>query len=333
MELSVSLCVIAYNEETYLPRLLKDIESQSYPHNLIQVVLVNSMSNDNTLQIMKEFQKKRNCFRSVIIVHNPKKNQSAGWNTAIHAADGDVIVRVDAHGRIPCDFILKNIKCLENGEFISGGIRHNLIDNDSPMQSLLLEAENSIFCGGVNPCRRSKLKTYVKTMFHAAYRKEIFQKVGTFNECLLRTEDNELHYRMRMAGYRLCFDPDIISYQYARNTLPRMVRQKFANGFWIGKTLWICPGCISLFHLVPAVFVLAVILSFVMFMYVKTWPFIILCAAYILSALLMTIKSMTDGGFCCYKLFLPIIFLLIHISYGIGTIIGFISGIAKKAGK
>lgn len=333
MNMTVSVCVIAYNEEEYLPLLLTDIDGQSYPHELIQIVLVDSMSQDRTAHIMQEFKRKANNFRSIIIESNSKRIQAAGWNTAIAAAEGDVIIRVDAHGRIPQDFVSQNIKCLESGEFISGGVRKNLSDNNNMLQKILLEAENSIFCGGVNPCRRNAQKTYVKTMFHAAYRKEVFQKAGGFNECLLRTEDNELHYRMRNAGYKLCFDPSIISYQYTRNTLQRMIKQKYANGYWIGKTLWICPGCISLFHVVPALFVLAVILSSIMLICGIQWLFIALWTTYLLTALLMSIKSMIDGGFAFSKLLLPIIFLLIHFSYGIGTIIGFILMLNKRTGR
>ena len=98
-------------------------------------------------------------------------------------------------------------------------------------------------------------------MFHAAYRKEVFEKAGNFNTKLLRTEDNEMHYRIRKAGYKLYCDPDIVSYQYARSNLRRMIKQKYGNGYWVGLTLGVCPGCISLFHLVPFAFVLGIIFT------------------------------------------------------------------------
>lgn len=69
----------------------------------------------------------------------------------------------------------------------------------------------------MHPYRKGNHKTYVKSVFHGAYRKEIFEKAGLFNENLGRTEDNEMHYRIRKAGYKICFNPDIISYQNIRN--------------------------------------------------------------------------------------------------------------------
>ena len=106
---------------------------------------------------------------------------------------------------------------------------------------MLLQVENSLFGSSINSSRRSEEKAYVKTMFHAAYRREVLDKVGLFNEQLLRTEDNEFHYRIREAGYKLCYDPSFGSYQYARSDFKRMVKQKYGNGYWIGLTLKVCP--------------------------------------------------------------------------------------------
>ena len=118
-----------------------------------------------------------------------------------------------------------------------------------------------MFGSSIASYRNNPGKTYVKSLFHAAYRREVFEKVGFFNEELVRTEDNEIHYRMRKAGYKLCFDPDIISYQYTRSSLKAMLKQKYANGYWIGKTSKVCPKCLSIYHFVPFAFVSAIIAS------------------------------------------------------------------------
>ena len=80
------------------------------------------------------------------------------------------------------------------------------------------------------------------------YKREVLEKVGFFNEKLLRTEDNEFHYRIRKAGYKLCYDDNIVSYQHTRNSLLKMIKQKKANGMWIGLTTAICPECLNLYH-------------------------------------------------------------------------------------
>lgn len=327
MSLSVSLCVVAYNEELYLPMLLEDIRQQTYPHNLIQVVLVDSISDDNTLKIMRQFKNNADSFMSVTIASNPKKIQAAGWNVAISSSSNEVIVRVDAHARIASDFIEKNIMYLKNGEDISGGPRICIIEKETPWQKLLLEVENSAFGSGINLCRRSTTRTYVKTMFHAAYRKEVFQKAGVFNEKLLRTEDNELHYRMRKVGYKFCFDPNIVSYQYARNTLLRMIKQKFANGYWIGITLRIYPECISMFYLVPAAFILGILITSFCIFFGVMWPSYIMWIVYWCLALTITLITIHRNVFHFIALLMPLIFLTVHLSYWLGTLYGILNSL------
>ena len=129
---------------------------------------------------------------------------------AILNATSDVIIRIDAHTRIPTRFTEKNMKLQDSGEYITGGVRPCIIENPTAWNKTLLEIENSLFGSSIAPSRHSTKKKYVNSMFHAAYRREVFNKCGMFNEMLLRTEDNEMHYRMRKAGFRFCFDPDII---------------------------------------------------------------------------------------------------------------------------
>ena len=200
-------------------------------------------------------------FRRVVVLDNPKKTLPSGWNVALREYKGDAIIKVDAHAVIPEDFVSKNVRVLETGEYICGGQRPNIIDKPTPFKETLLLAESSMFGSSIASYRNNPGKTYVKSLFHAAYRREVFEKVGFFNEELVRTEDNEIHYRMRKAGYKLCFDPDIISYQYTRSSLKAMLKQKYANGYWIGKTSKVCPKCLSIYHFVPFAFVSAIIAS------------------------------------------------------------------------
>ena len=58
----VSFCVIAYNEEKAIYSLFKDIVDQDYPHDKMEVVLVDAMSTDQTKQLMMDFSKKEHGF-------------------------------------------------------------------------------------------------------------------------------------------------------------------------------------------------------------------------------------------------------------------------------
>lgn len=320
--MKLSICVVALNEESFLPNLLQNIRDQQYTHSLTEVVLVDSGSEDRTKSIMQSFKNESNGFYSVQVLDNPKRNQAAGWNVAISNATGDVISRIDAHTMLPKEFSSKVMAEIKEGEYVVGGIRPCVIENDTPWGKTLLATENSVFGSSVNSSRHSKEKQYVKTMFHASYRKEVFQNVGLFNEKLLRTEDNEMHYRIRKAGYKLCYNPSIISYQYARSNLKRMLKQKYGNGYWIGLTLGVCPGCVSLYHLVPAAFVAGIILSTVMAILGYSFFAVFLWLCYGLFCVINTAIDISKEAILPQKLLMPVLFLALHIAYGIGTIVG-----------
>ncbi len=328
--LCVSVCVVAYNEERYLSRLLNDIVCQTYPHNMIEVVLIDSLSEDGTKQIMEKFKTDHGSdFMSIKILDNPGRIQASGWNVAIDNYTGDVLSRIDAHAHIVPDFVEKVVKDMEQGEMIVGGQRPCLIEKQTEWADVLLRVENSLFGSSINPSKRETKKQYVKTVFHASYRREVFEKVGHFNEALLRTEDNEMHYRMRQAGYRICYDPEIVSYQYARSDFRKMVKQKYGNGYWIGLTMKICPGCISVYHLIPGAFVLAIVLTSILALMGYWQLSAVMWGAYALFCIISTVLSSLHRPFNRFMFVMPILFLVFHVAYGAGTIIGLFGRIKK----
>lgn len=323
--MTVSLCVIALNEAAFLPKLLNDLSNQTYPKNKTEIVLVDSGSDDDTKRIMDQFAtENRQDYLDIKVLDNPKRIQAAGWNRALQAADGDVVIRIDAHTHIPSEFTAKNMENIQNGEYVSGGARPCISENQTAWGDLLLEVENSLFGSSFNISRRGNKKQYVNTMFHAAYRREVFAVAGGFNENLLRTEDNEMHYRIRQAGYRFCFDPEISSYQYARNSLRKMIKQKYSNGYWIGLTLGVCPGCISLFHLVPLVFLIGILFTTSLALLGHGFLAWIMWCAYGLFTLTGTIACAVGGKANWLLPLMPILFFLLHISYGVGTLVGLV---------
>lgn len=321
----VSLCMIAYNEAEALDGVLRDFQLQDYPHELIEIVLVDSMSTDATGAKMERFKSTDYGFRNVAIVQCAKKNQAFSWNAALMTATGDVIIRVDAHARIPRNFVSRNVYNLSQGEDVVGGGRPNITSDVSSWKLTLLAAEDSLFGSSVASYRRPPTqKEYLDSLFHAAYRREVIQKVGGFNENLGRTEDNEFHYRIRKAGYKLCCCPDIISYQHSRNNLKDMIRQKYSNGRWIGLTLSECPGCLSYFHFAPFAFVMMIILCSIIA--ALGFPILLytLLIVYGMFDIVNAVGCFTMKNLQPQFALLPIIFPILHVSYGIGTIVGLI---------
>lgn len=319
----VSLCMIAYNEERVLNGLFRDFSMQDYPHDQIEIVLVDSHSNDKTRKMMNDFKNTDYGFANVVVAECMKKNQAAAWNCAIMSAHGDVIIRVDAHARIPRNFVSRNVYNINLGEKVVGGGRPNITSDMSPWKLTLLAAEESLFGSSVASYRRPTAKReYMDSLFHAAYKREVFEQVGGFNENLGRTEDNELHYRIRQAGYKLCCCPDIISYQHTRNNLKDMIRQKFSNGKWIGLTVSTCPKCLSYYHFAPMLFVGAIAVCTALACFGIYLPLQVLAIVYAMFDIVNTVGCFATKTIQPQFLLLPFIFPILHIAYGIGTYVG-----------
>ena len=375
----ITLAVVAYNEEEHLPALIEDIKGQIYPHDQIELFFIDSASKDHTKALMEEFSEKNDKedsfgFRRVWVSDNPKRIQSAGWNVAIdeflsESEPTQALVRVDAHARIPKDFVSSCVfalgeddltgekadetfdKDIENvKEYVVGGARPTICDLDGAWSRTLWMAEESMFGSSPSAARRPdeavksddsederkktseplSKRTYVKSLFHACYRREVLEKAGGFREDLGRTEDNEFHYRIRKLGYKIYRSPDIYSEQYVRPSLGRMIRQKAGNGYWVGRTLGFVPGCISVYHLVPLAFLLAIIATSVLA--VCGWPLGIelLGSMYLSVAVLMAIYSalrlqLQREWVPVSAILLPLIFFCLHVCYGAGTFLGIIS--------
>lgn len=321
----VSLCVIARNEEIILPKLLDNIKEQVYPHEKIEVVFVDNKSADRTKNLMIEFAQNNRDFAGVYVLSGKKNTQASAWNLAIEKARGDIIIRVDAHSRIPAGFVSANVRNIKSGEYVCGGGRPNKAFNKTPWSMTMLAAEACMFGGSIAKYRREQTeKQYLNSIFHGAYRKEVFAKVGGFNEDLGRTEDNEFHYRIRQAGYKICCCPDIVSYQFIRSTFGGMIKQKFGNGYWIGLTTGVCPGCLSLFYFAPLALVLSYVICAVAACFGFLWPLILLSSIYLLFNLLVTVSAFWSRTVYAGFLLLPFIIACLHFAYGAGTLLGII---------
>ncbi len=322
--MQISIGIAAYNEEKNLPRLLKDLCAQDYPKDKTELIFADGCSTDSTKALLEKFALNETGFRRISIIENKKIWLASACNLIIKDFTGDALIKVDAHASLPPDFISKCVSRLEK-EKVCGGLRPCITDMDLPGKKLLLTAESSMFGSGFASYRRKQEPAYVNSVFHIACRREVFEKAGGYNEALRRTEDNEFNYRLRREGFKIFYDPEIRSYQLIRPDLKRMLKQKAANGYWIGLTLGVCPRCISLFHLVPAAFVMAIAFTGVLAALGIAWPALAMWGAYMAANILMSVSALKSKPFSPVFLCLPMLFFILHISYGAGTLAGIAS--------
>jgi glycosyltransferase involved in cell wall biosynthesis len=98
----VSLVMAIRNEAAYIRRSLECLLSQDYPAHRMELIVADGMSDDGTPQAIRSLQEQHPNLR---LLENPKKTTATGLNTAILAARGDVIVRMDGHSEIRPDYV------------------------------------------------------------------------------------------------------------------------------------------------------------------------------------------------------------------------------------
>ncbi|AME08904.1 MULTISPECIES: glycosyltransferase family 2 protein [Gemella] len=325
----VSVVIGLLNEEKFLPQLIEDFKKQTYNHKKIELIFIDGMSSDSSWDILKKFKDNNHEFYDVVLLKNPKVILSAGMNIGIKSAKGECILKVDCHSHITENFIENNVKVINEGEYVCGGPRPNIINGGNNFSKTLLFVEENMFGSGVASYRKKTSKKYVRSVFQGMYRKEVFDKVGLLDEYVGRAEDNELHYRLRKHGYKIRYSNDILSYQYTRPTLKRMLKQKYSNGYWIGKVSHVYPKAFSIFHFVPFVFVVVIVVSLLALPW--TWILLeLLMGVYVFFTIIITIATILTNKFNLTLLLMPIILFLVHISYGLGTLVGLVKGFSWK---
>ncbi|MBQ8094627.1 MAG: glycosyltransferase family 2 protein [Clostridia bacterium] len=324
--MKISFTIVALNAASVLPSLLRDLERQNYPHDQIEVILIDSGSSDNTQVLMQRFAASSDM--NVKLLQNPKKWLASGCNLALSAATGDAIIRIDAHAHIPPDFLEKSVAALNGQDIVGGAVLST--PPKTAREAVYRALDASRFCGGAASFRNTGKAHYVDALAYELCRRTVFDRTGPYDERLQRTEDNDMHYRMIKAGYRLYYDPTIVSWHNARNSLKGHLSQKWGNGVWIGRTLYIQPRCFAPRHLIPAVFALSFLLC-ILLIPLSVLPLSVLSAVYLFFDLLFAIQAAIESplGKIPVLLLTPFLFPLIHFTYGFGTLYGLLTPVKK----
>ena len=318
----VSALLVTYNEEEYIKESLLSLINQTYPRERYEIIVIDGMSEDQTMKIVNDlagsYQQEGYCIRSLT---NEKKVLAAGWNLGIRNARGEYVVRIDAHAKACPDFIQKSVETMgsvPDAMCVGGKL---MTASQAGCDEVVSKVLSSSFGVGNSSFRVSDTAGYADTAVYGLYRKEIFDKAGYFDESLVRNQDIELHARIRNAGGRFYFNPEIKSVYYARNTVRKMLKQAFQNGKWNPVVRRKNKSALSVRHLVPFAFVtftgVTTVLGFFQrfFWYLETFVLTLhLCLG------LMAAKKKTHHLSEIVRM--PVLFMLLHLAYGTGYLFG-----------
>jgi glycosyltransferase involved in cell wall biosynthesis len=319
---SVSVITPCRDEEKFIARCLDSIIANDFPKDNLEVLVIDGRSTDETREIVGKYAAK---YDFIKLMDNPGMIQTLATNIGIMSSHGDLIMRMDAHVGYPHDFISKAVGWIEkSGSDCVGGIVMTMPGSDTTVAQAIAFVLSHPFGVGNNYFRIGlKKPKYVDTVPFGCYKKEVFDKVGLFNENLNRTDDIEFNLRLKRAGGKLLLVPEIVSYYFARPDLKGLFKQNFGNGFWVLYSLKFAKIPFSVRHLIPLVFVLSLFGSFTLSFFCQPFAYLFafIAGLYLIVNSLFSLKLSVKHGLK-YLPALIVSFAVLHVSYGFGSLWG-----------
>ncbi|MBX2992602.1 MAG: glycosyltransferase [Bacteroidetes bacterium] len=316
----VSLIMPVRNEADFIGRCLDAVVGQEYPAGLLEIIIADGMSDDGTREIIGRYQQRHS---NIFLVDNPERIAATALNRAIRRSSGEIIIRVDGHCEIAPDYVRKCVAHLQkNGVDGVGGPITTV--GQTPVAQAIAAAMSSKFGVGDSGFRVLKDETrFVDTIAFPAYTRDLIERAGLYDEELVRNQDDEYNYRLRSSGARLLLAADVRSTYYSRSSLRSLWRQYFQYGFWKVRVMQKLPGQMQLRQFVPPLFVGTLLAGVAMmpFSFLGMIVFGIPFGLYLAANLIASIMTGAGLGWRVAGL-LPIVFAILHMSYGAGFLTG-----------
>jgi glycosyltransferase involved in cell wall biosynthesis len=319
---AVSIVVPCCNERDYIESMLQSILQQEQLPGRFEVIVIDGMSEDGTREVVLRFAQNDSRIR---IIDNPQRIASTGLNAGIKVARGSIVIRMDAHTSYAPDYIKQCVQVLQDTDADNVGGPCVVQGRGLVGKVIAFAFQSSFGCGGARG-HDPRYSGPVDTVYLGCWRREIFDRIGLFDEELVRNQDDELNLRLIRSGGIVWQSAKIKSRYYPRERLRDLFAQYLQYGYWKAFILQKHRLPASVRHLIPAVFVLTLLLLPFLSLF---WPialraWTILVALYVLTNVLVSIITAARKG--CWYLFalLPCVFTIFHIAYGWG----FLTGIA-----
>ena len=323
----VSVIMPVRNEAAYIERSLGAVLAQEYPADRLEILVVDGMSGDGTREAVLAHAAADPRIR---LLDNPAGIVPPGLNIGIGRARGEIIVRVDGHCEIAPDYVRRCVEHLLAGhdgtpvEAVGGPIE--TIGETAEAEAIAL-AMSSWFGVGGSAFRTIKDRPLlVETVAFPAYRRATLQRLGPFDEELVRNQDDEYNYRLLKSGGRILLSPDIRSRYYSRGSLRSLWRQYYQYGYWKVRVMQKHPRQMRSRQFVPPAFVAGLAGSAALGMVFRPFRALlgVVLALYLAANV---VASLSLGREHAPRLL--VIHPILHLSYGLG----FLAGLVHFAGR
>ena len=315
----VSIVLPCRNEQGYIQACLQSALAQDPPEGGFEIIVADGMSTDGTREFLDQMAGQHPQIR---VLDNPGRIVSTGLNAAIRAARGDIIVRMDAHTTYAPDYVRQCLAVMsETGADNVGGPMQTTAATF--MERAIRAVFHSAVAVGGARSHQADYEGDVDTVIYGCWKRNVFDRIGYFDEELVRNQDDEFNLRLTRAGGKIYQSPRIRSWYHVRGSLKTLFRQYMQYGYW--KTLVIrkhqSPA--SLRHLVPGAFVgcLGLLLISGLFWPPALWGAVGLAALYAAGSLVVSLVTAARTQWTLLPV-LPVVVWCFHFGYGYGFLRG-----------
>ncbi|MGZ2225014.1 MULTISPECIES: glycosyltransferase family 2 protein [Glutamicibacter] len=250
----VSYVMPVLNEADYLEEAVRSILNQDYEGEK-ELILALGPSSDGTESVARRLAEADS---RVVLVDNPLGRTPIALNLAVKKSSYPIILRVDAHSELPANYTRRGVETLFRvGAHDVGGLMD--ARGRSTIQRAIAAAYHSKFGFGGPAYHSGAPEGEAESAYLGIFRREVFDEVGYYDEDMWRAQDWELCLRIRQAGHKVWFDPELKVGYYPRDNFKALARQSYASGTWRGEIARRFPEGKSLRHDMPPVLLAGVV--------------------------------------------------------------------------
>lgn len=317
----VSVIVPCRNERRYIVQCLESILQNDYQGEL-EVLVVDGASDDGTRELLFECAQRSSRIR---VLDNPSRITPAALNIAIRNSRGDVVVRMDAHCRYPVDYISSLVGWLEqSGADNVGGVWRTLPGAETAIaRAIALALTHPFGVGNAHYRLGISEPKWVDTVPFGCYKRDVFERIGLFDEELVRNQDDELNQRVLRNGGRILLVPDVVIDYYARDSIGKVARMYYQYGFFKPLVAKKLRGIGTMRQVVPAALLLSLAISLALspWMQLARWIFAGILGSYF-TAVVIAIITLLPRNRMGVAALTGVVFPSLHFGYGWGSVRG-----------
>ncbi|MGI0014995.1 MAG: glycosyltransferase family 2 protein, partial [Nitrososphaera sp.] len=228
---TVSIIIPCRNEQDFIIACLESIIENDISLDDVEVLVVDGMSDDRTRELVEKYAENHSCIK---LVDNPRKNTPLALNIGVKQSNGRYIAILGSHSRVEKNFIKANIYNMEHGDTdcIGGIIKTSPKNRTRIAQAIAIGLSHPFGVGNAHFRVGVNAPKFVDTVPFGCYRREVFEKIGLFDEELTRNQDDEFNFRLIKNGGKVLLDPEIVSVYYVRDSLLKLWKMYFQYGYF-----------------------------------------------------------------------------------------------------